>query len=109
MGEVAGGGQLPAKRLNLSKGRSQEHTQEGQVRTMKEGVENSQDLGGGLWTLIVKLGVLAKFTLISQGQPGFIWDLFASIGRSFSFKPCGYEAMSGFSLSSLHCILFYFF
>lgn len=97
--------QLLAKHLTFGEERSQELTQEQQVRTMKEGVEDFQDSGGGLWTLIVKLGVLAKFTLISQGQPGFIWDIFARIGRSFSFKLCGYEAMRGFSVSSLHCIL----
>lgn len=91
--------QLLAKHLTFGKERSQEHTQE-QVRTKKEGVENLQDSGGGLWTLIVKLVVSAKFTFISQGQPGFIWDIFARIG-SFPFKLCGYEAMSGFSLRSL--------
>ena len=61
--------QFLAKHLTFGEERSQELTQEQQVRTVKEGVEDFQDSEGGLWTLIVKLGVSAKFTLISQGQP----------------------------------------
>lgn len=80
--------QFLAKHLTFGEKRSQELTQEQQVRTVKEAVEHFQDSVGGLRTLIVKLGDSAKFTLISEGQPSFIWDIFARIG-SFSFKLCG--------------------
>lgn len=71
------------KALTFGKEWNQEYTQEQQIKTMKQTVENLQKLWAGLWTLTVKLGVSAKFTLISQGQKDFIWDIFARIWRSF--------------------------
>ena len=70
----------------------------------RRGLRLCRNDGEGSGLSLCNLVVSAKFTLISQGQTAFIWDLFAKIGRSFYVSSMAVK-MSGFFIE--FCTLYF--